>query len=174
MGSPFRPLLFLALFGGRLWRRLVEPAPRSMARLDSLQFRTLFVSEIRRHLPVHLGHRLVNALAGLDSDPLELSGGVIDNWRHLRDLFRREFELRPQPFPHALAQDAAMMFGKKEMRAEKCAGHAAGEKDEHEADQQLPFQRGAHCENSSWIAASAIANLLENESSSSLVWVISR
>ena len=125
-----------------------------MVRFDSLQFRTLFVGQIRRHFPVHLGHRRVNLLAGLHSNPFELRGGVIDNWRNLRDLFRRELEFRTQPLPHVLGQDSAMvMLSKEEMprlrRAEKSAGHAASEKDEHEADEQLPFQRGAHCENSS-------------------------
>ena len=114
-----------------------------MVRFDSLQFRTLFVGEIRCHLPVHLRHCLVHAPAGLNSDLLELSGRVVDEWRNLRDLFRRELELHAQPLPHMLAHHAPMMLGKEEMprlrRAEKCAGHAAGEKDEHQADSQLPF-----------------------------------
>ena len=83
--------------------------PAVMAFFDSLQFLALLFGNDGRHLPVSFCYDLVDAPAGVAPDLLELLGGVIEDWRDFRDLFRRQIKLSLQSLAHVLANHCAMM-----------------------------------------------------------------
>jgi hypothetical protein len=152
--------------------------PASMSILDLLQFLALLFSDNGRHLLVPFGHYLVDAPAGIAPHLLELCSGFIDDWRNFGDLFRRQIKLSLQPFPHSLADHCAVMSHEEKMPRVRCphesARHATGEKNQEETGDQFPPQRAIHCENSAWIAESAIAYSLVNESPISRLCLASR
>jgi hypothetical protein len=123
-----------------------------MAFFDALQFLALLFSNNGCQLPVSFGHDFVDAPAGIAPDLLELRSGVIDDWRHLGNLFRRQIKLSLQSLAHSLANHSAVMSHEEKMpcvrRAHKSARHSTGEKNEEETGDQFPLQRAVHCKTS--------------------------
>jgi len=81
----------------------------SMSLFDLLKFLALFIGEIGRHLPVRLRHDLMDALAGVASDNLELRVYIVDNWRDLRNLIRGEIKFGAQAVLHPRADSLGTM-----------------------------------------------------------------
>ena len=142
--------------------------PAAMSLFDLMQFLLLLWSDNGCQLLVSFSHNLVNAPAGLAANLLKLRGGVIDDWRDFGDLVGRQIKLSLQAFAHPLADHGALVGHEEKMPrvrgAEECARHAAGEKNQEEAGDQFPLEGAIHCENSAWIAESAIAYSFANES----------
>src|SRR5256714_13998792 len=64
--------------------------------------------------------------------------------------------------PHSVGDVARMRRSENDvvaemMKSEKRPGHSAGNKNQEKSKREFPFQRAVHCENSVWIAESAIA-----------------
>src|SRR2546423_7316125 len=64
--------------------------------------------------------------------------------------------------PHSVGDVARMRRSENDvvaemMKSEKRPGHSAGDKNQEKSKREFPFQRAVHCENSVWIAESAIA-----------------
>jgi hypothetical protein len=126
------------------------PAPMSL--FHSLQFLPLFVRESRRDLSMRFVQDLTDTLAGVTSHLLELRGRSIDDRRYLGHLFRGQIEFSPQPLAHSLTDVAAMMKLEEKRPLVRCAHkntrQSAGEKNQEETSDQLPFQGAIHCKNS--------------------------
>jgi hypothetical protein len=145
------------------------PAPVVPAALCKLlQFLALLFCEIGSHLPMRLGHDLMDAQASVPSHLLELRGRFIDNRRNFGDLFRRQIELRAKPFLYSGAYQFGMVKFREKMPSvhspKKSAGDPPGEEYEDKSRNEFPLQRAVHLKNSSWIAESAIANSFVRES----------
>jgi hypothetical protein len=89
--------------------------PMPMAILDLLQFQALLVSEIRSHFPMRFRHDFMDASACVSSYLFQLRGRLIDDRRYFGDLFRRQVELRAEPFLHPDAYQSGMMKFKEKM-----------------------------------------------------------
>jgi hypothetical protein len=124
-------------------------APAPVALFDLLQFLALLFCEVDRHLPVLFHDDLVNASAGVAPHLLKLGGRLIDDGRYFDDLFRRQIQLRTEPFLHPRAYHfRAVKFREEKMASVKSSkedtGNAPGDKDEDESRNELPLQRAAH------------------------------
>ena len=132
-----------------------------MLQLQFLEFLLLFGSQLRRDLPLRFLHRVSHSLRGLDSDRFEFRRRRIDNRRDFFRLFGRQIQRPPQMLSHPIAHLTGMRWPEEMashmQRAQQSACRYAGDEDEKERERQLPFQRAVHCENSVWIAESAIA-----------------
>jgi hypothetical protein len=126
--------------------------PAQMSLFHSLQFLPLFVRESGRDLSMRFVQDLTDTLASVTSHLLELRGRSIDDRRYLGHLFWGQIEFSPQPLAHSLADVAAMMKLEETMPRVRCAHkntrQSAGEKNQEETSDQLPFQCAIHCKNS--------------------------
>ncbi len=108
------------------------PAP--MAIFDLLQLEALLVRKIGSHFPVRFRHDLVDAPAGVPSYFFQLRGHFIDDRRYFGDLFRRQAQFCPKPFPHPLTYHPSMVGREEEMprvrRAQESARHSASEENQ--------------------------------------------
>jgi hypothetical protein len=143
-------------------------SPSSMSFFDLLQFFALFVCEIDSHLPVRLGHRLMNAPGRVSPNVSELGGCFVNDRRNFGDLFWRQVKLGAESFLHSPA-DKFRTVKRKEMMpgvhpSKERATDSPGDKHQDESRNEFPLQRAVHFTNSSWIAESAMANSFVKDS----------
>ena len=91
----------------------MTPAPVSLFNL--LKFLPLFVGKIYRDRLVRFDHDLMDTPASVASYLLELRSRFIDNWRDLRDLSRRQTELRAKPLLYSVAHSSWTVKVKEKM-----------------------------------------------------------
>ena len=74
--------------------------PPSMPLFDLLKFLALLICEICSHLPVRLGHDLMDPLAGIAPDASQLRCCLVYDRRDLCDLLRSQIEFGTKPVLH--------------------------------------------------------------------------
>ena len=85
----------------------------SMSLFALLKFLALLICEIGSHLPVCLGNHLMDTLTGVAPDIPQLRGYVVDDRRHLGDLFFGEIEFGAESVLHLRADPLGTMRSKE-------------------------------------------------------------
>src|SRR5579884_242676 len=145
-------------FGVMAVARMPSPA----ALFDLLQGLPLFIREAGSHLTMCLLDDLAHTPAGIAPHVAQLGSSFINDRGNLGHLLRRQIEILAQALFHSRCQQSRSMCFNKEMprvhAAQNCPGNSTCDKDQDESGQQFPLQGAVHCENSSCIAVSAMAN----------------
>ena len=92
---------------------MMSPSPMSLFYL--LQLLTLFVSELGTHLTMRVGNDLANAFTRVSANISQLSSCLVDDWRDVGELFRRQIEFGAEPVFHSSADSLGMTQFKEMM-----------------------------------------------------------
>ena len=131
----------------------------AMPLLQLLESVALFRREKWLHVAMRLFKNLVNIMHGLFAFRFQLRSGAIDDRRDLLHLLRGELQFAPQALLHVLRHGSRIHSREKVVHVDGAENPAsrAGEKHQHEGEDQFPAQRFVHSPRLLWMALSTTA-----------------